>query len=91
MKGTKSLLVDIKKGTRKEVNLKQRPVLLAYGTCNVYQINNKAYYQDIINTRLYVRAEEQDYLIKKSKETLKEINAILGIKEIPDEVIKQFS
>ena len=37
--------------------------LLAYGSFNVYQIDNKAYYEDISGK--FLRAPERDYLIKR--------------------------
>jgi hypothetical protein len=38
--------------------------LISYGTCNVYKIDNKAYYKDIVSKK-FIRAVERDNLIKK--------------------------
>ena len=53
----KAILYDMKKGIKKQVVLKTKPVIIAYGTCNLYAIDGSEYYRDIIKPNLFVKKE----------------------------------
>lgn len=63
----KKILTLVNIYTNKSETIKAIPKLIAYGSSNVYEINGKAYYQDIVNTNKFVRAPERDNLIQQKQ------------------------